>query len=74
MGLVHVPVTLRDVGNRRKKYLANFLVDTGATDCMAPAAKLKRAGIRARGCKTYELADGTRVNYEFGYAEIELMG
>ncbi len=32
------------------------------------------AGIRRRGRKTYELADGTTVEYDFGLAEIEFMG
>ncbi len=74
MGMTHVPVTLRPLGRSRKKYRANFLVDTGATDSLAPASKLKRAGIRPRGRKTYELADGSTVTYEFGFAEIQFMG
>ena len=45
MGLIHVTVTLRASQRSRKKYEAVFLVDTGATDCMAPASKLQRAGI-----------------------------
>jgi clan AA aspartic protease len=74
MGLIHVTVTLRASEKSRKKYQADFLVDTGATDCLAPAPALKRAGIRRRGRKAYELADGTTVEYDFGLAEIEFMG
>jgi clan AA aspartic protease len=74
MGLVHVTVTLRAAEKARKKYEALFLVDTGATDCMAPASKLERAGIRRRGRMAYELADGSLVEYDFGLAEIEFMG
>ena len=74
MGLTHVTVTLRASERSRKKYQANFLVDTGATDCMAPTSELRRAGIRPRGKKTYELADGTRVEYDFGLLEIEFEG
>jgi clan AA aspartic protease len=74
MGLIHVTVTLRASEKSRKKYEADFLVDTGATDCMAPAAKLRRAGIRPRGRMAYELADGSTVEYDFGIAEIEFMG
>ena len=74
MGLIHVTVTLRAAEKSRKKYEADFLVDTGATDCMAPASELQRAGIRRRGRMAYELADGTTMEYDFGLAEIEFMG
>jgi clan AA aspartic protease len=74
MGLIHVTVSLRATQKSRKKYEADFLVDTGATDCMAPASKLKHAGITRRGRMAYELADGTTVEYDFGLAEIEFMG
>src|SRR5207253_9538670 len=74
MGLVHVTVTLRATEKSRKKYQAVFLVDTGATDSMAPASKLQRAGIRRRGRMAYELADGSTTEYDFGLAEIEFMG
>jgi predicted aspartyl protease len=67
-------VTLRAAQKSRKKYRASFLVDTGATDSMAPASELRRAGIRPRGRKTYEQADGSLVDYEYGFAEMEFMG
>ena len=74
MGLIHVQVTLRAMGKTRKKYEAAFLVDTGATDCMAPASGLKKAGIQPAGRMVYELADGSAVEYDFGLAAIEFMG
>ncbi len=74
MGLIHVTVALRASEKSRKRYEASFLVDTGATDSMAPGKALKRAGIRPRGRMAYELADGTTVEYDFGLAEIEFMG
>src|SRR5437879_4016551 len=74
MGLIHVTVSLRATQKARKKYEADFLVDTGATDSMAPAAKLERAGINRRGRMAYELADGSTVEYDFGLVEIEFMG
>lgn len=74
MGLIHVTVTLRASQKARKKFEADFLVDTGATDSMAPASKLRRAGIKPRGRMTYELADGSAVEYDFGLVEIEFMG
>jgi clan AA aspartic protease len=74
MGVIHVTVTLRATQRSRKKFEAAFLFDTGATDCLAPGSKLKKAGIRRRGRMGYELADGRTVEYDFGLAEIEFMG
>src|SRR5580692_6666034 len=74
MGLIHVTVTLRAAQKARKKYEAEFLVDTGATDSMAPASKLEQAGITRRGRMAYELANGVTVEYDFGLVEIEFMG
>jgi clan AA aspartic protease len=74
MGLTQVTVTLRAAANGEGAYEALFLVDTGATDCMAPASELERVGIARRGRTTYELANGQPVEYDFGLAEIEFMG
>jgi clan AA aspartic protease len=74
MGLTHVTVTLRDLANRKRKYEAEFLVDTGATDCLAPADKLRKMGAQPVGKMIYELADGTKHEYPFGLVEISFMG
>jgi len=74
MGLIHVTVSLRESKKSRKKYEADFLVDTGATDCLAPAKALRKAGIEPVGKMTYELADGSPVEYSFGLVVIEFMG
>ena len=63
-GLIHVTTTLRARENARKKYVSEFLVDTGATDSLAPAKELKKAGIKPRGRMAYELADGQTVEYD----------
>src|SRR5438105_10896406 len=74
MGAIQVTVSLRPHEKSRKKYEALFLVDTGSADSMAPGSGLKKAGIRRRGRKAYELADGSTVENDFGLAEIEFMG
>ncbi|HEX9742411.1 MAG TPA: clan AA aspartic protease [Nitrospiraceae bacterium] len=74
MGLTHVTVALRRPGTRDAGYEADFLVDTGATDCLAPRSELERVGIEPIGTTAYELADGTVHEYEFGLAQIEFMG
>ena len=74
MGMIHVTVSLRANEKSRKRYEADFLIDTRATDSMAPAKGLEKAGIKRRGRMAYELADGTTVEYDFGLVEIEFMG
>lgn len=49
MGLIHVAVTLRSFERIDAAYGADFLVDTGATDSMAPASELRRIGVVPAG-------------------------
>ena len=72
-GLMHVTVTIRSLGSPNGAFEANFLVDTGATDSLVPAAELRRIGMEPVGSKTYELANGELVEYQFGLAEIGFM-
>lgn len=74
MGLTHVTVSLKSPGRDNGAYEALFLVDTGATDSMAPSAELAKVGIQPVGTTMYELADGTLHEYPFGLAQIEFMG
>ena len=74
MGLTHVTVRLRSLGSQNGTYEADFLVDTGATDSLAPASELTRAGVLPVGRTAYELANGTVEEYPFGLVEITFMG
>ncbi len=74
MGLTHVTVALKGLGASNGTYDADFLVDTGATACLAPAAKLSQIGVQPVGRMAYELADGTTHEYPFGLVEIRFMG
>ena len=58
MGLIQVTVTLRVPGSENAGYQALFLVDTGATDSMAPGSELRNAGIDPVGKMSYELTNG----------------
>ena len=73
VGLIHVAVKVLG-GGTGQSYEADFLVDTGATDSMAPASELARIGIKPVGKLAYELANGRLSHYEFGVAQIEFMG
>jgi clan AA aspartic protease len=74
VGLIHVQVSVSVPGGTLPGYEGSFLVDTGATDSMAAASDLARAGIQPVGRKTYEMADGSVHEYRFGLAQIEVMG
>jgi clan AA aspartic protease len=74
MGLTHVTVALKGLGGSAGTYEADFRVDTGATDCLAPAGKLRQIAVQPVGTMVYELADGTKHEYPFGLVEIRFMG
>ena len=74
MGLTHVTVKLRSLGSSNGSYEADFLVDTGATDSLAPAAELNKIGVQPVDRTVYELANGVVVEDPFGLVEITFMG
>lgn len=74
MGLTHVTVTVRDLAGDGESYEADFLVDTGVIDCMAPAERLAAAGIGPQGRAIYELANGEPVEYDYGFARVSFLG
>jgi clan AA aspartic protease len=74
MGLIHVTVSLKALGQADGPYEAEFLVDTGATDSLAPSVELRRIGVQPIGKMAYELADGTLQEYPFGLVQISFMG
>src|SRR5258707_10693908 len=74
MGLTHVTVALKGFDASNGSYEADFLVDTGATDCLASGSELKKIGVREVGKTAYELANGRIEEYSFGLVEIAFMG
>jgi clan AA aspartic protease len=74
MGVTHVTVAIVNPSDPERRWEGLFLVDTGATDCYAPASRLRDVGIIAGGWRTYELADGSELALEVGVARIEFMG
>ena len=51
-----------------------FLVDTGATDSLAPRQSLEAIGLAPKGRRIYELADGSELVMDVTTADIEFMG
>ncbi|MEA3357322.1 MAG: hypothetical protein U9Q67_02710, partial [Patescibacteria group bacterium] len=74
MGITHVTTQVYDLQKTNKPFEAEFLVDTGSIDCMAPGDELEKAGIQREGKSVYELANGEIVEYEIGFARIAFMG
>ncbi len=74
MGITHVTTTIRSLSTEGTPYEAEFLVDTGALDCLAPREALEAAGITAESKRTYELANGELVEYEVGFARLAMLG
>ena len=74
MGLTKVTATVTNIGGNGDAFEALFMVDTGATDCMAPGEELRRIGIREVGRMTYELADGSVRELPYGLVQIEFLG
>ena len=58
MGLTKVTTRLANITDPSKAYEALFLVDIGATDCMAPADELERLGIPKEGKMAYVRLSG----------------
>jgi clan AA aspartic protease len=73
MGITHVSATVKPVIPGGSSVTADFLVDTGAIDCVVPASLLRRAGIEPERADLYELADGGLVELPVAAACIEFM-
>ena len=74
MGATHVTVTIRNPADPDRAWEGLFLVDTGATDSLVPRPHLESIGLRPKGRRVYELADGREIVMEITTADIEFMG
>ena len=74
MGATHVTVTIRNPADPSRSWEGLFLVDTGATDSLAPRRHLEAIGLKARGRRVYETADGRQVTMDVTTGDIEFMG
>jgi predicted aspartyl protease len=73
MGLVHVTGRVQTLTGTRF-FETEFLVDTGALNCMAPGSALKKIGVKVEGKEVFELASGKAVEYPFGFARLSFFG
>ncbi len=88
MGLTRIAVRVSDLAGEGGPFEDEFLVDTGATDSMAPGDRLAEVGIEPEGRRKYELGNGEPVprrvasteepgatrEYEYAFARVAFMG
>ena len=74
MGLIYTVTEVTNIMGGPESYTMPFLVDTGATDTVIPENELERLGIKRESKRNYELADGTIVSYDVGYALLNVNG
>ena len=74
MGFVYAVTEVTNIMGGEENYTMPFLVDTGATDTIIPSNELERLGIKREGKRNYELANGSVVSYDIGYAFLRVNG
>jgi clan AA aspartic protease len=74
MGITQVTVTIRNPADLEKAWEGLFLVDTRATDSLVPRPYLEAIGLKPKGQRVYELADGSELKMDITTADIEFMG
>ncbi len=74
MGVTQVTVTIRNLAAPERAWEGLFLVDTGAIDCLVPRQHLEAIGLKPKGQRVYELADGSEVKMDITIGQIEFMG
>jgi len=66
MGLTYIEADIANPRSPRKTARLRFLVDSGAIYSVAPAAVLRRLGIKASSTRSFILADGSSIKRRMG--------
>ena len=74
MGILFVTATIRNPADPSRTWRGRFLVDTGAIDSLVPRQHLEGIGLRPKGQRTYELADGRPITLDVTSGDIEVLG
>ena len=69
-----VTVRITNPADPHRYWEGLFLVDPGATDSLVPRPHLEAIGLKPKGRRRYELADGRELTVDVTVAEIEFMG
>ena len=74
MGVMHVTVAIRNPAEPARAWEGPFLVDTGAIDSLVPRPHLEAIGLKPKGRRVYETADGREVEMDVTTGDIESWG
>ena len=73
MGITHVTAVVRNPAEPERAWEGEFLVDTGAIDCLVPQHHLEAIGLAPKGHRVYGLADGSEIRMDIATADVEFM-
>jgi clan AA aspartic protease len=73
MGLVHVTGRVSAL-TKRRFFETEFLVDTGALNCMVPGSALRKIGAPQEGKEVFELASGDTIELPYAFARLSFLG
>jgi clan AA aspartic protease len=74
MGLTYIEASIANPARPRRTARIKFLVDSGASYSVVPAAVLRQLGIKRGKSKTFILADGTEIKRSLGEARFSIDG
>ena len=74
MGITTPTVTIRNLADPSRFWEGDFVIDTGAIDCVVPRQHLEAIGLAPGGRRVYTLADGSRIEMDITAAQVEFMG
>ena len=74
MGAITLEAVVSHPVDRERRWTGEFLIDTGAIDCLIPRRQLEAMGVEAHDRRPYVLADGSEVVLEVGGVLLEVMG
>ena len=73
MGTMRVNAIVRNPAHLDRAWNGQFLVDTGAIDCVVPRRYLEAIGLTPMDNRVYGLADGREVSMDITFGVIEFM-
>ena len=74
MGITTATATIRNLADPSRFWEGDFVIDTGAIDCVVPRQHLEAIGLAPGGRRVYTLADGSRIEMDITAAQVEFMG
>ena len=73
MGIMRVNAIVRNPSDLGRAWEGQFLVDTGAIDCVVPRRRLEAIGLTPMDSRVYGLADGREIRMDITFGVIEFM-